>query len=369
MFASGAHVTGIDVSPAIVADAVARNPGLEAVVADVRSLPFAEASFDVVFSGSTLDSFESSADSQVALGELCRVLRPGLTLILTLDNPVNPRGIFRPGSGWNAGPLAGSSALTWRSTPSHRVSVATTYSPADPMDALYEPRHPAADRVSCDWLFEPQAFRWSDMNDPLGRRVWCTLQEEGLGSFWLKSLDALGYRRMYLLRRPLAEPILECPTTLPVEIGWLTLEEVRNYLVFRPDASVHDVTQQLLEGDRCLVARHEDRIVGAVWGSSTRINTQRSLGRDLPLAAGESYQFDAYTLPEVRGMGMAPALSVAWLRHLRDEACVDAILLMFPWNVAALRSYAKAGYRVTAVVRCVRLGPWRYVFPLQLVSP
>ena len=207
------------------------------------------------------------------------------------------------------------------------------------------------------------------MNDSLWNRVWRTLQEEGLGSFWLKSLDALGYRRMYLLRRPLAEPILDCPTTLPVVIGWLTLEDVQDYLVFRPDASVHEVTQQLLKGDRCIVARHEDRIVGAVWGSSVRITTERSLGRDLPLAAGEAYQYDAYTLPEVRGMGIAPAIGVAFLRHLRDEACVTAIRLTFPWNVAALRSHAKAGYRVAAVVRCVRLGPWRYIFPLQQVTP
>jgi SAM-dependent methyltransferase len=90
LLASGAHVAGIDVAPAIVGDAIARNPGLEAVVADVRSLPFAEASFDVVFSGSTLDHFESAADIQTALSELRRVLRPGGTLILTLDNPANP---------------------------------------------------------------------------------------------------------------------------------------------------------------------------------------------------------------------------------------------------------------------------------------
>ena len=207
------------------------------------------------------------------------------------------------------------------------------------------------------------------MNDPLWSRVWRTLQDEGLGSFWLKSLDALGYRRLYLLRRSLAEPILDCPTMLPVAIDWLTIEDVQDYLVFRPDASGHDVTQQLLKGDRCLVARHEDRIVGAIWGSSESIHMKRSLGRDLPLAAGEAFQFDAYTLPEVRGMGIAPALSVAWLRHLRDEACVAATLLTVPWNVAALRSHAKAGYRVAAVVRYVRLGPWRYLFPLQQVAP
>ncbi len=90
LLASGAHVTGIDVAPAIVAEAVARNPGREAVVADVRSLPFVEASFDVVLSGSTLDHFESAADIQTALGVLRRVLRPGGTLTLTLDNPSNP---------------------------------------------------------------------------------------------------------------------------------------------------------------------------------------------------------------------------------------------------------------------------------------
>ena len=90
LLARGANVTGIDVAPAIVAEAETRNPGMEAVVANVRSLPFDEASFDIVFSGSTLDHFESAANIQTALGELRRVLRPGGTLILTLDNPANP---------------------------------------------------------------------------------------------------------------------------------------------------------------------------------------------------------------------------------------------------------------------------------------
>jgi len=207
------------------------------------------------------------------------------------------------------------------------------------------------------------------MSEPLWRRVWRTLQKEGLGSLWLKSLDALGYRRLYLLRRPLVEPIGDCPTTLPVKIGWLTFEELQDYFAFRPDASRHDVTQQILQGDRCLVARHEDRIIGAMWGSCTRASTRLLLGRDLALAAGEAYQFDAYTLPEVRGKGIAAALSVAWLRQLRDESCTAAIRMTFPWNVAALRSHAKAGYRVAAVVRCFWLGRRRYVVPRDRFLP
>lgn len=87
---SGLEVTGIDVSPVIVDQAVARNPGLHGVQADVRQLPFAAEQFDAVFSGSTLDHLESSAAIGTALAELGRVLKRGGRLILTMDNPDNP---------------------------------------------------------------------------------------------------------------------------------------------------------------------------------------------------------------------------------------------------------------------------------------
>jgi SAM-dependent methyltransferase len=88
--AAGLRVTAVDVSPGIVAEATSRNPGLEAIAADVRTLPFPEGAFDAVFSGSTLDHFESTADIEAALVELQRVLRPGGRMVLTLDNPANP---------------------------------------------------------------------------------------------------------------------------------------------------------------------------------------------------------------------------------------------------------------------------------------
>lgn len=90
LLAAGFSVTAIDLSPLIVTEASARHPGLRAVVADVRRLPFPEASFDTIFSGSTLDHFENSAEIQASLVELRRVIRSGGHLILTLDNPANP---------------------------------------------------------------------------------------------------------------------------------------------------------------------------------------------------------------------------------------------------------------------------------------
>ena len=90
LFDKFGDVTGIDVSPAVVAAARARYPRLSAEIADVRALPFPAGAFDAVVSNSTLDHFAASSDIGAALGELHRVLRPGGDLIVTLDNPCNP---------------------------------------------------------------------------------------------------------------------------------------------------------------------------------------------------------------------------------------------------------------------------------------
>ena len=56
---------------------------------DARALPFADGSFDIVVSDSTLDHFPVESDIRRAIAELARVLRPGGTLILTMDNSGN----------------------------------------------------------------------------------------------------------------------------------------------------------------------------------------------------------------------------------------------------------------------------------------
>ncbi len=74
----------------MVREAGERHPGLDAVSADVRALPFASDSFDAIVSNSTVDHLRDEPDAVLALAELARVLRPGGHLVITLDNPVNP---------------------------------------------------------------------------------------------------------------------------------------------------------------------------------------------------------------------------------------------------------------------------------------
>lgn len=70
--ATGAAVTGVDAAPQMAAAARAR--GLNAVHASAEALPFANASFDAVFSNAALHWVR---DHEAMLGEIHRVLCPG----------------------------------------------------------------------------------------------------------------------------------------------------------------------------------------------------------------------------------------------------------------------------------------------------
>lgn len=89
------EVHGIDIALSTVLGAQLRHPGLRAQVSDIKALPFDAGTFDTVVSLSTLDHFAERAEIDVALHEIRRVMAPGGRLLLTLDNPLNPKIALR----------------------------------------------------------------------------------------------------------------------------------------------------------------------------------------------------------------------------------------------------------------------------------
>jgi len=85
-----AAFVGMDLSLTILGAARRRSHDAPMLRADVRHLPFANATLGGAISTSTLDHFRDPGDLARSLRELGRVLRPGARLLLTLDNPVNP---------------------------------------------------------------------------------------------------------------------------------------------------------------------------------------------------------------------------------------------------------------------------------------
>jgi SAM-dependent methyltransferase len=64
--------------------------GLQVLVTDLRRLGLCDAALDLVVSPSTLDHFATERELELALTEIHRVLRPGGTAVVILDNPCNP---------------------------------------------------------------------------------------------------------------------------------------------------------------------------------------------------------------------------------------------------------------------------------------
>lgn len=85
----GATAFGVDISEPTVRQARAAFPGgsLRGTVADCRSLPFRDESFDAIYSMGTIEHFH---DPQTALHEMYRVLRPGGRAVVGVPNRWDP---------------------------------------------------------------------------------------------------------------------------------------------------------------------------------------------------------------------------------------------------------------------------------------
>ena len=106
------HVTGVEVDPAVATKAGSRLPGI--ILAPAEALPFADCSFDVVFSHEVI---EHVADDSAAAREMVRVLAPGGRIVLFCPNRLYPfethghywRGQYRFGNtpliNWLPNPL------------------------------------------------------------------------------------------------------------------------------------------------------------------------------------------------------------------------------------------------------------------------
>jgi len=179
----------------------------------------------------------------------------------------------------------------------------------------------------------------------------------------MKVLSATVYRRLVVMQLSLDQPIAPVVPRVPVLVEPLREADVDDYVRFRPGVEAREVQRWLGSASRCFVARHRGRIVHAGW-VSTRAGWIEYLGCEIPLRAGDAYQWDSFTDPEFRRLGIASARVAAMAEALRQEGCRRLIACVLPENASAFPPLVRVGYRPAGRISALRIGPWRRVWRL-----
>jgi RimJ/RimL family protein N-acetyltransferase len=172
----------------------------------------------------------------------------------------------------------------------------------------------------------------------------------------------IGFHRRYVwLERSLDAPIPEVASTLAIELAPLDLDRLADYLAFLPRATPGSFHARRAAGHICLGAWLDGRLVGLRWIAVGWYHSSE-LGGLLWLAPGEACAYGSITSPELRGSGIAAALSRVMMEHLRAAGFQRVVTAIAPDNHASLRVAEKLGYRACGSVHSVGFGRWRWSF-------
>jgi GNAT superfamily N-acetyltransferase len=180
---------------------------------------------------------------------------------------------------------------------------------------------------------------------------------EGWRGIWFRAMSRTIYRRLVLVERMLDEPLPPLEADVSLTFCLLSPDQAEEYCLLR-EASPEAVRERLDSGHQCFAAYSDGRMVAVCWAAvdSARIDY---LETELPLAGGEAYLYDSFTLPELRGRNVAGARGMHMIRHFREAGYRRLLAAYLPENKAAIQPILKLGYRPYAVAVRWKIGPWR----------
>lgn len=166
-----------------------------------------------------------------------------------------------------------------------------------------------------------------------------------------KVLDVLGYRRMLRLERPLDRPPRSLEPRPAIRVGIADLDE---YLGLGHPTDAAEAQSRVAAGHRIVGVWHEERLACASWLADGTVRVPY-LRVDVSLRPDELYQYDSWTVPELRGARLTSYRGVELVRLGREEERRVLVGHIWPEHVQSLRSAYRNLYRVVGLDMAFRL--------------
>jgi RimJ/RimL family protein N-acetyltransferase len=138
-------------------------------------------------------------------------------------------------------------------------------------------------------------------------------------------------------------------------------EELDEYCALRPTWGRHLAEARIRAGGTCFMARHAGEIAGFGWATG-RSDWIEFIGHKVEPREDEIYLADTYTQPRFRAKGVSSALIAFCCHHYFGLGKRRAQAAILPYNIASIRSFEKAGFRLVARRGYRGFGRWRNRF-------
>ncbi len=170
-------------------------------------------------------------------------------------------------------------------------------------------------------------------------------RNEGLPQFFINIIyyalsSIFSYKKYILMNRSLLDPIPEVKIKKNFSIRIADYSDLPKLAKVVTPNILKNFTRFFSEEKVCLIALDKDDIIYYSWISFE----QKSFVR---IKEDEAYFFDAFTLPKYRSMGIHTMMTAERLRIARQRGYDNALLIVSPRNLAALKALKKLGFEET----------------------
>lgn len=146
-----------------------------------------------------------------------------------------------------------------------------------------------------------------------------------------------------------------------IRVRFLDRHERRDWICdHAPDSDWPQFRAALRHQHDLLVASEGDSIVGWAWIGYERVFLP-PLGREIRLADGTAYLYDAYVRPAARGRGIGSVLVGARCMKAVERGCDRSLTHVVDGNLPSLRALQAHGFETrgrTLFVKALGLGMW-----------